>query len=308
MKALFVIFSLAGGFFSGALIAGLTLPKQTGLEGGAVVFVYGVIGAIIGIALALIFMNKIKPSLLKKITIGLIIFNFFFIAWIIFKVISALPEPERQQNPPQQKTQPIIEPAMFLPPQNTEQTEMGLGMAKPDFYNNRVLYFYSPNLEKSILEHTPYDSVVFVQTEHHQFEISYAPPWFYPEHLKLDYDIIYLKILTLGKDWIEVEVNKQTGLSSWISASDVEILFWPEFLLTIFSIENPYPEKNILRVKPLLNASAYLLNNYSFLQPVMIKDSWVKVNLLDNDFNKTGEAWLQWYADGKILIKYSLLS
>jgi len=308
MKALFVIFSLTGGFFSGALVAGLTLPKQTGLEGGAVVLVYGVIGVIIGIALSLIFMNKIKPALLKKITIGLIIFNFFFIAWIVFKVISALPETEQQQNPPHQKTQPIVEPAMFLLPQNYEKTEVGLGMAKHDFYDKRVLYFYSPNLEKSVLEHTPSDSIVFVQTEHHQFDISYAPPWFYPEHLKLDYDIFYMKILTLGKGWIEVEVNKQTGLSSWISASDVEIILWPEFLLTVFLLENPYPEKNILHVKPLLNASPYLLKNYSFLQPVMIKDSWVKVNLLDNDFNKTGEAWLRWYADGRLLISYSLLS
>lgn len=308
MKALFLFFSLTGGFFSGALVAGLTLPKQTGLEGGAVVFGYGVIGAIIGITLAVIFMNRINPALLKKITVVLIIFNLFFIAWIIFRIVSNLPEPERQQNPPQQKTEPIIEPAMLYLPQNDEQTEMGLGFAKPDFYSKGMLYFYSPNLEKSVLEHTPSDSIVFVQTEHHQYDISYAPPWFYPEHLKLDYDILYLKILTLGKEWIEVEVNKQTRLSAWISASDVEVLFWPEFLLTVFSIEILNGESNILRVKPLLHASAYLQKNYSFLQPVMIRDSWIKVNLLDEDFNKAGEAWLQWYADGKILINYSLLS
>lgn len=114
MKALFIIFSLTGGFFFGALVAGLTLPKQTGLEGGAVVFGYGVIGAIIVITLAVIFMKRIKPVLLKKITVGLIILNFFFIAWIIFRVVSILPEPEQQQNPPQQKTEPIIEPAMLF--------------------------------------------------------------------------------------------------------------------------------------------------------------------------------------------------
>lgn len=307
MKALFIIFTLTGSFFSGALIAGITLPKQTGLEGGAIVLFYGLIGAIIGIALTVIFINKIKPVFLKKITIGLIIFNFFFIAWIIFRITSNLSEPEPQQNSPQQNPQPVVEPAMFLPDQKADQTEIGLGMAKPDFYSNRVLYFYTPNLEKSVLEHTPSDSIVFVQTEHHQFDISYAPPWFYPEHLKLDYDIFYLKILTLSKEWIEVEVNKQTGLSSWISVSDVEILLWPEFLLTVFSIENLYPEKNILRVKPLLHASAYLVKNYSFIIPVMIKDSWIKVNLVGDDFNKTGEAWLQWYSDGKLLINYNLL-
>lgn len=140
MKALFVIFSLTNGFFLGALVGGLTLPKQTGMEGGAVIFIYGIIGAIIGITLSLIFMNKFKPALLKKITIIIILFNVIYIIWIIVRVLSDFPEPERQQNPPQQKTEPVIEPAMFLLPQNNEQTEAGLGVAKTDFYDRRVWF------------------------------------------------------------------------------------------------------------------------------------------------------------------------
>jgi len=138
MKALFVIFSLPAGFFLGALSAGLTLPKQTGMEGGAVIFIYAIIGAIIGITLSLIFMNKFKPALLKKITIITILFSILFIIWIIIRVLSDFPGQERPQNPPQQKTEPIIEPAMFLLFQNNGQTELGLGLAKTDFYDRRV--------------------------------------------------------------------------------------------------------------------------------------------------------------------------
>ena len=116
---------------------------------------------------------------------------------------------------------------------------MGLGMVKPDFYNKKVLYFYGiPNFEKPVSDHTPTDSLVFTQTEHHQFDISYAPPWFYPEHQKLDYDILYFKLLAMNRDWVHVELNKQTGQSAWMSRSDVSVLLWPEFLLNVFSIEN----------------------------------------------------------------------
>lgn len=188
------------------------------------------------------------------------------------------------------------------------QTEMGLGMAKPDFFNKKVLYFYSvTNPEKSVSEYLPVDSLVFSQADHHQYDIRYAPPWFYPVHLKMDYEILYLKIITYGRDWIEVEVNRQTGLTTWISSSEAEVLFWPEFLLTVFSVDNLDPENNLLREKPLLNASPFLGIEFSFLSPVMVKESWLKVNLLDNDFNKVGEAWLQWHSYGKLLVSYSLL-
>jgi hypothetical protein len=307
MKALFVIFSLTGGFFFGALIGSATVYKAAGLAGGATVFIYGIAGIIIALILTLVFFNKMKPVLLKRITIILIILNIIYISWIIVRIQASLPEQEPQQKPPLEQTEPVITPVMFLLPQKNEQTEMGLGMAKPDFYNKRVLYFYSPNLEKSVLEHTPADSIVFTQTEHHHYDISYAPPWFYPEHLKMDYEILYMKVLTFSREWIEVEVNRETGLSSWISASDVEVLFWPEFLLTVFSIENLDPHENLLRIKPLSHASEFHIKEYEFLSPVMIKDSWIKVNLMDDDFNKVGEAWLQWHSDRKLLIDYSLL-
>ncbi len=310
MKTLFVILTLLSGFFLGAFIGGIAVPKDSGLAGGAIVLGYGVMGGVIALILAIIFVKKIKPTLLKKIIIVLLILNLFPLGWMIYKFKTNRSDEEPILN---RKTLP---PAIMLGTLSSaniskkqyENDEFGLGMARPDFYNKGVLYFYSPNLEKGVSEHMPSDSLVFSQADHHQYSISYAPPWFYPEHLKMDYEILYLKILSLGRDWIQVEVNKQTKLSTWVAASDVQILLWPEFLLTVFDVENLDPINNPLRVKPLLHASTFVGINYSFLSPTMIKESWLKVNLLDEDYNKVGEAWLRWHEEKKLLVSYSLLS
>ena len=45
-------------------------------------------------------------------------------------------------------------------------TPIGLGMSKPKFYENNVIYFYGdPNFEKSVSDHSPTDSLVFRRTE-----------------------------------------------------------------------------------------------------------------------------------------------
>ena len=43
------------------------------------------------------------------------------------------------------------------------------------------------------------------------YEISYAPPWFVPAHLKMDYEILYLRALTPANDFTEVMVNETNG-------------------------------------------------------------------------------------------------
>lgn len=78
------------------------------------------------------------------------------------------------------------------------------------------------------------------------------PTYFVPEYLKLDYDIIYLKALTFGLGWIEVEVNKTSELSVWISSSSVAFIGWPEFLLKANSLYIIDEERNSLNSKPRL--------------------------------------------------------
>ena len=312
MKILFILICSLTGFFIGSFLGSASLPKGSGLAGPATVVFYGLIGALITALLSIFLARKIERKLIIKITIILTILNLLPIGWIVYRYITVTSQ--TQQEEPKKLTPTQISGSLISLLLNSSsktygELEMGLGMVKPDFYNKKVIYFYGfPNLEKPVSDHSPTDSLVFMQTEHNQIDISYAPPWFYPEHQKLDYDILYLKILTMNRDWVHVELNKQTGQSAWMSRSDVSVLLWPEFLLNVFSIENLDPKSNILRIKPLLHASEVMTNEYEFLVPVMIKDSWLKVRLVNNDFDTVGEAWLQWHSEGRLLITYSLLS
>ena len=120
MKALFIIFSVISGFFLGALIGSAMVPKNAGLAGGATVFVYGIIGVIIGLTLALVFMNKNKPVLLKKITITFILLNIIYIVWIIYLIQATAPKEEPQRKPLPEKTEPVTAPATFFYLQDNE--------------------------------------------------------------------------------------------------------------------------------------------------------------------------------------------
>lgn len=313
MKIFFVFISSLTGFFIGSFLASATLPKESGLAGGPTILFYGLIGLVISIIVSIFLIKKIERQLLKKITIILVILNLIPIGWIIYRVVSQTTQIKQEEQPkkltPTEISGSLISLILKPSQKSYNNTEMGLGMVKPDFYNKKTLYFYGmPNLEKPANEHTPFDSIVFTQSEHHQFDISYAPPWFYPEHLKLDYDILYFKLLAMNRDWINVELNKQTEYSVWMLKSDVTVLLWPEFLLNIFSVEILDPRNNLLRIKPLSNASEVVVKEYEFLAPVMAKDSWIKVRLINKELDTVGEAWLQWQSGGKLLISYSLLS
>lgn len=310
MKILFVLICALSGFFIGAFIGATTLSQGSGLAGPAIVLGYGLVGGICGLLLSAFIVGKLNRKFLMRLIIILALLNLIPIGWMAYRFLSETnqtrPEEPVKRTPTEIKGS-VLSVFSGINSKTFDAPVPGLGMAKPDFYNKSVLYFYSPNLEKPVLEHTPSDSIVFAQTEHHQFDITYAPPWFYPEHLKLDYDILYLKILSLGREWIEVEVNQQTGLSSWISSSDAEVILWPEFLLRVFSIENSDLQNNPLRIKPLTHASEVQLKEYEFMTPVLIKDNWIKVELLDNDLNRLGEGWLMWRDSQNLLIGYYLL-
>ncbi len=312
MKILFILICSLTGFFIGSFLGSASLPKGSGLAGPATVVFYGLIGALITALLSIFLARKIERKLIIKITIILALLNLFPIGWVVYRVVTATSQTQKEEPKkltPTQISGSLISLLLNSSSKTYGELEMGLGMVKPDFYNKKVIYFYGfPNLEKPVSDHSPTDSLVFMQTEHNQIDISYAPPWFYPEHQKLDYDILYLKILTMNRDWVHVELNKQTGQSAWLPRNNVTLKLWPEFLLTVFSIEILDNEENPLRVKPLKHASKIMIDKYEILTPVIIKANWLLVNLIDKDFNIIGEGWIEWQSEGKLIISYSLLS
>ena len=184
---------------------------------------------------------------------------------------------------------------------------MGLGMFAPDFFYRKLLGFYgNPNLEKSVNEHLPTDSLAFVKTET-GINISYAPPWFVPAIMKLDYDVLYLRTVTIHGEFIEVVVNEASRITTWVDRSAGRLIYWPDFLLTMNSVKQLRPGDNPVKIKPLEHASL-VSTEYTFLRPTAIRQQWLQVELTDKNFIKIGTGWIRWQENGSLIISYSLFS
>jgi hypothetical protein len=200
--------------------------------------------------------------------------------------------------------------AMLINLETDNQTthEMGLGMFTPNFYENKVLYFYGNLTQgKSVQEHMPTDSIMFKQLEYGGFDIATAPPWLVPDHLKLDYDMLYFKVKSISHDFIEVIVNTTNNQAAFVDRYSGKMQYWPEFLLGVHSVEFPEPSKHKIFVKPLDYAGT-VTTPYSFMRPVKIQNEWMYVELQNNGFKEVAKGWIRWQKDGKLLIIYNLLS
>lgn len=327
---LMYLLALIAFFFLGLVYAGITeAGKGQMLAGGAIVFGYGVIGAFIGLCLALVMAYSLKRHWIIKINVLLALIIAASFAYFSIKYQNRQKEREKQ-NIEQQKTKrptapvdnqtakPIAmikkNPIGFNPEASgltdliETESDMGLGMFIPNFHESKTLYFYGNLTQgKSVQEHTPIDSITFKQREYGGFDIATAPPWLVPDHLKLDYDMLYFKVQSVSHDFIEVTVNTLTNQTSFVDRYAGKLMYWPEFLLGINSVEFPNPENHNIYVRPFEEAGT-INTPYSFMRPLKITDEWMYVALLDDGFKVKGHGWIRWKKDGKMLITYSLLS
>lgn len=324
----FLLYFLAvlTSFFVGVTYAGIVeAGKNQGLAGGAIVLGYGVIGAFFGFIIALFIANKTNRRIIFRLNIILTISIICFYIYYHLKFL----ERQKARALDKQNIEEIKEPIHKSPtePVNSESEPMamfinnnlgkrnfnevkvdGLGMFKPNFGEQNALHFYkNPHLEKPLIEHIPYDSITFKKREYGGYDIATAPPWLVPDHLKLDYDMLYFKVQSVTQEFVEVTVNTITKQTSFVNKYEGDISYWPDFLLGAHSVEFPVPETESIYVKPLVNASKVSMN-YSFMKPLRISNEWMFVELQDHSFNPIGNGWIQWIKDGKLLIRYSLLS
>lgn len=301
-------------FFIGVSYAGvIEAAKGQMLAGGAIVVGYGVAGAFIGFLLSLIVANKMDRKIIIKLNIALAIFIVGFWAYyqIKYQQRQNAKDQEKQQleQTKKQTTTPMlmVKPAVFHSSEKRRTGySIGLGMFAPNFSERTPLYFYgNPFLKKSIQNHSPYDSLTFVKTQHGHYDIATAPPWFMPRHLKLDYEVLLFEVQSVTQEFIEITVNTVSNQTTYVSRDAGTITYWPEFLLNVNSVEFPNPEKEIIYVKPLNSASS-INTSYSFMKPLRIKRGWMYVELQDDNFEPKGKGWIKWIQDGKLLIKYSL--
>jgi hypothetical protein len=338
----FLLYFLAfiASFFIGVTFAGiLEAGKGQMLAGGAIVLGYGVIGAFIGLILAIFIAIKTNRSFIMKLNIFLALAIVAFFSYYTINYQKRQKEKEKEKieyenkrqerrlkkNPttPAKEVEPLNEKetssinynhanllALLTEKNNLSQgnSDMSLGIFSPNMHENKTLYFYGNiNYEKALDEHIPTDSITFKHDKYNNIEIATAPPWLVPEHLKLDYGILCFKVKTVIRDFAEVEVNKTNGQTSYISPEAGNIQYWPEFLLHVHSIEFLNPETQKAKSRPFDYADKVNLN-FELMQPIAIKQDWIMVELKDNSYNKIGTGWVKWRENGKLLIRYSLLS
>jgi len=317
-------------FFIGASIVGITgAAKGQGLAGGAIVFGYAVIAAVIALIIAIVIASKVSRKLIINLNKILAILIVVLCSYFVFSYQARQKEKEKEKidtdHPKRKTTEPVSndEPIAMLYDKRvlkessiaiktertqTSESKMGIGFFSPNYFEYSTLYFYGNiSLEKSIFEHMPMDSVVFAKNKYNNSTTSYAPPWLYPEHLKLDYGIIIFKVLGIGQDFIKVEVNHQTKQTMYLDKYKGTFTAWAEFILSVNSVDfNDNSTKKVF-VKPLDYAGEVKVK-FVFMQPLLVEEDWMYVKLVNNGLKEQGKGWIRWRENGKLLINYSSLS
>ena len=316
---MFIAFFIIGLYVAGLLEVG----KGQMLAGGAIVLGWGVMFA--GVALIASFFIARYVSHKNIIRFNWILLAIIAIAYGIshYRYLEKQKEKETEKtekvNPKRTTTSVNSSPTAMLSPleakkienlnQNSQkEDDMGMGFFSPNYYEQPILYFYgNPNLEKGLTEHLPQDSITFKRNQYNQFEIATAPPWLVADHMKLDYDMLYFKIQSITEEFVEVLVNHHNGQTSFVNRRAGRVAYWPEFLLSVHSVEFYPNSEEKVRNRPF-EASGVNNAAYEFMKPIRIKGEWMEVILMDSGYNKTGKGWIQWTRDGKLLVLYNLLS
>lgn len=307
MKFLFVFQSTLVGFFLGMLYGGITLEKGAGLAGGAIVFFDGLVGAFLALALSWWMCYRIALLHIKRLNLFLFLALLIPAGWISYKLIN-----KQAHEPNNYETMPATAPAgsLMISQLSTTTSEMGLGLATPRYDSLAVFFFYSDHLFAQWDDRpAPVDSLVFGSNSQGDLDITYAPPWFAPEHLKFDYGVILFKVLAKSQQWALVEVNQYDGQTAWVALQDVGLKLWPDFLLNTYSVEPISTEANPLRVRHFDHAGLYNVpESDCVFQPILVRGDWLQVTILDEGSTALGQAWLRWRRNDELLVNYYLFS
>ncbi|WP_178987006.1 hypothetical protein [Winogradskyella schleiferi] len=312
--------SIIAFFFIGLTYAGIVeAGKNQGLAGGAIVVGYGVMATAIGLIIALVVANKATRKTIFNLNIILALCIVAFYAYYHIKYLERqkgkvqdrqeTEQPKKQTAPNTIASAEAKSIAMLFRNDKKAQSKskMGLGLFSPNMLENKTLFFYGNlNLEKPITEHTPTDSITFKRSKYGSFNIATAPPYLVPEHLKLDYDILYFKVVSVSQDFLEIVVNSKTQQTAYVNKQAGEFQFWQAFLLSVNSVEFAKPDIQNIYIKPLSN-SGMVNQPYSFMKPLKVKQSWMHVHLLNDAFKTVGKGWIKWQDHEKLLITYNLL-
>jgi hypothetical protein len=207
------------GFCAGGFLGSFFVPANSGLAGPPIALAYALAGLVIGLITGVVMARNMRPAMLRNSLIIASILSLIMCGWIIYRI-----NLKRHQQTRTEKLNFFFHTAVFY--ETDVQLPLGVGIAKPYLIPEKKLYFYSYiPFDATPDQLKPMDSIRFVKGNH-SIDIATAPPWLAPEFLNLDYDIFFLRTITLSKDWMEVIVNNKTGQIAWIYANAAEFIDW----------------------------------------------------------------------------------
>lgn len=185
---------------------------------------------------------------------------------------------------------------------------LGLGLVQPQLVAGEVLLLYGGRAAEGGPDlRIPPDTLVFVQGAH--FVEVHAPPWIFPEAMKLDYDLLFFRARTLSRTWIEIVANRRTGETRWVRREAVRFLPWTDFLLDVAAVDVRDAATNPLRQAPDEASERLPLPAEAVLRPLAIRDQWMLVAVAEEIGGATVRVgWLRWNDGARLLIDYRLLS
>ena len=261
--------------------------------------------------MSIFLLKSLSWGVIKKINFGLGIAMVAIAALLYYRITTQIEE-TKEESIPRKVTAPA-EDAMMTPTNfqsGAMNSEMSMGFFTPDFYEGGTLYFYGkPTPGKSVTDQVPWDSVVFKVSDMHQYEVTYAPPFLSPSHLKLDYELLYFELISEGHDYAEISLNNETRQSAYVDKYAGKITYWPAFILSVNTVEIKTEFPQSFKVKPLDHAGEVVVEkNYRLLRPESVQGFWLEVSLLNDNLKAEGRAWIRWRDEDRLLVTYSLLS
>ena len=308
------------GFAFGGIIAKyFFVDPGDGLAGAGTVGILALFGAFIGLIVSIVLTWKLpeKQRTVLSGVITVVAFVLWLVAFFHFKERQKEREKENLELFGTTEPSATVAPKPSAPAEHAElpssealdgaeTSKMGVGMVSVQPENGKVLRFYSKPEHFELPEQlTAVDSITFKDAQHF-VDIVTAPPWFVPQNMKLDYNILLLNAVTTNRNWVEVIVNKMDGMTLWVYKEDVKLQTWPEFLLNVYSVYILNPEDFPPRIKPMDHASpASNVDPKGDFHPISIKDDWMEVH---PDHEIDSPVWIRWRNDGRLIVSYSLLS
>lgn len=179
---------------------------------------------------------------------------------------------------------------------------VGYGFARVPFSSSglRLLFYATPDFNAR-----PVDSLVYASGD----QLMYAPPSLVPYYHKPDYQLLFFSLTSVHPRRVELLTNAGAGQRHWVDRDAVTILFWPDFLCTVFAVEPLSPENYPLRERPL-DHSAPLTVDYGeiILLPQYAQGDWLRVMLTSDGTPTERMAWLRWRHEQRLLVRWSYLS